>query len=168
VEVRCVTTAFDENNRSVFVTDEKLPVPEIPGVGGLLKLWSADGPVTYPNDGTNPGADGFFPPVGGYRFTWAVLPPGYGTETEEDPGLKQAAADISEAMEHEAPGFHTTDTTDVDLIVSGEGILELDDGAEVRLSPGDVVVQNGTRHRWKNPGTEPLVLITSMVGAHRR
>jgi hypothetical protein len=26
-------------------------------------------------------------------------------------------------------------------------------GVEVTLRPGDTVVQNGTRHRWKNPGT---------------
>ena len=30
--------------------------------------------------------------------------------------------------------------------------LELDNGAEVTLEPGDVVVQNGTRHRWHNRG----------------
>jgi quercetin dioxygenase-like cupin family protein len=31
-------------------------------------------------------------------------------------------------------------------VLEGEVWLELDDGAEVRLRPGDTVVQNGTRH----------------------
>ena len=47
------------------------------------------------------------------------------------------------------------------------GHMELDDGAEVTLSPGDTVVQNGTRHRWRNPGTEPAVMGVAIVGAHR-
>ena len=34
-------------------------------------------------------------------------------------------------------------------------MLELDDGAEVICTPGDTVVQNGTRHRWRNPGDGP-------------
>jgi quercetin dioxygenase-like cupin family protein len=70
-------------------------------------------------------------------------------------------------MEIDDPGMHTTDTTDFEIVLSGEIVLELDDGAEVTLSPGDTVVQNGTRHRWRNPGTEPAVLGVFLVGAHR-
>jgi len=35
------------------------------------------------------------------------------------------------------------------------------------LRPGDTVVQNGTRHRWVNRGTEPAVMAVFMCGAHR-
>ena len=44
--------------------------------------------------------------------------------------------------------------------------LELDDGATVTLGPGDTVVQNGTRHRWSNPGDVPAVIAVFLVGAH--
>ncbi len=44
-------------------------------------------------------------------------------------------------------------------------ILELDDGAEVALNPGDTVVQNGTRHRWRNPGHVPARLALFVCGA---
>ena len=54
--------------------------------------------------------------------------------------------------------MHTTDTIDFEVILSGEMILELDDGAETVLHPGDTVVQNGTRHRWGNRGNEPAVM----------
>ena len=40
-------------------------------------------------------------------------------------------------------------------------------GVEKVLCPGDTVVQNGTRHRWVNRGTEPAVWAAFMVGAHR-
>jgi len=35
---------------------------------------------------------------------------------------------------------------DFDVVISGEIYLELDNGAEVLLEPGDCVIQNGTRH----------------------
>jgi len=46
--------------------------------------------------------------------------------------------------------------------------LELDDGAEVLLSPGDVLVQNGTRHRWRVVGDAPATLVAFIIGARRR
>lgn len=41
-------------------------------------------------------------------------------------------------------GMHRTDSVDVELVLSGEVDLQLDDGT-VTLRPGDWVVQNGTR-----------------------
>jgi quercetin dioxygenase-like cupin family protein len=63
--------------------------------------------------------------------------------------------------------MHTTDTIDFEVVLSGEVILELDDGVEKLLRPGDTVVQNGTRHRWSNRGTEPAVMAVFTIGAHR-
>jgi mannose-6-phosphate isomerase-like protein (cupin superfamily) len=61
--------------------------------------------------------------------------------------------------------MHTTVTIDFEVVLSGQVICELDDGAEVTLNPGDTFVQNGTRHRWRNPGTEPAVLFVALLGA---
>jgi mannose-6-phosphate isomerase-like protein (cupin superfamily) len=55
---------------------------------------------------------------------------------------------------------------DFEVVLSGEVILELDDGATVTLTPGDTVVQNGTRHRWRNPGAVPAVIAVFLCGAH--
>jgi len=52
--------------------------------------------------------------------------------------------------------------------VSGRVILELDDGATVELGPGDTVIQNGTRHAWRNPYEEPCQIVVVLVGAVRR
>jgi len=61
--------------------------------------------------------------------------------------------------------MHTTDTVDYGVVVRGEMTLELDDGQKVQLRQGDCIVQNGTRHRWRNPGTEPcLMALVSVVG----
>jgi hypothetical protein len=33
---------------------------------------------------------------------------------------------------------------------------------------GSTYVQNGTRHRWSNPGTVPAVIAVVLVGARHR
>ena len=70
-------------------------------------------------------------------------------------------------LEMENLGMHTTDTVDYEFVISGEVVLELDDGAEVTLRPGDTVVQNGTRHAWRNRTDKPAVLVVVLVGAKR-
>jgi quercetin dioxygenase-like cupin family protein len=50
-------------------------------------------------------------------------------------------------------------------VLSGEPILELDDGVKLTLRPGDTYVQNGTRHRWSNKGDMPAVLAVTLIGA---
>src|SRR5207247_11434589 len=65
-------------------------------------------------------------------------------------------------------GFHRIDTTDFGVLLSGNMALELDDGAEVLLSPGDVLVENGTRHRWRVVGDVPATLASFIIGARRR
>jgi hypothetical protein len=62
------------------------------------------------------------------------------------------------------PGMHRTDTTDLGSFSGNIGV-EVDDGAELLLSVGDVVVQNGTRHRWRVVGDLPATMATFMIGA---
>ena len=74
---------------------------------------------------------------------------------------------MAEHLETENPGMHTTDTVDYEVVISGEVVLELDDGAEVTLKPGDTVIQNGTRHAWRNRTEKPAVLVVVLIGAKR-
>jgi len=93
---------------------------------------------------------------------------------EQDFGnVEEAVADIEgklpgllRYMDPSDPGMHATDTIDFEVVLEGTVILELDDGAEVTLNPGDTVVQNGTRHRWKNPGDKPARMALFICGAN--
>lgn len=62
------------------------------------------------------------------------------------------------------PRMHRTDSLDYAIILTGEVNLELDD-ASIHLKAGDVVVQRGTIHNWRNDGKEVcligIVLIAS-------
>jgi hypothetical protein len=160
MQVRQVVTGHDAKGRAVFVRDEHVAGMPIPGLGELAFLWSADEPATYPNAGNNPAAPGIFPPIGGIRFIMTSYSPDSVVAPEATPEMHVQAGD--------EPGMHRTDTTDFGVLLSGNIVVELDDGAEVSLSPGDVVVQNGTRHRWRVVGDVPAIMAVCLIGAHRR
>jgi mannose-6-phosphate isomerase-like protein (cupin superfamily) len=175
MDVRRVVTGHDEAGRSVFASDERVAPLELELFPGWAfhPLWGGDAPPTYPDDGTQPAAPAYFPALDGFRFSLSTIPP-HGTAAYEGDDPDAAAAAVEAAMpgllrhmEPDDPGMHTTDTIDLEVILSGEVILELDDGAERRLGPGDTIVQNGTRHRWRNPGSEPAVMAIFMLGAQR-
>jgi len=159
MQVRRVITGHDAEGRAVFVRDQQVDAIPIPGLGELAFLWSADEPATYPNAGDNPAAPGIFPPVGGIRFTMATYSP------EFDVVAPKATPEMH-VEDGDKPGMHRTDTTDFGVLLSGNVVVEVDDGAELLLSPGDVVVQNGTRHRWRVVGDEPATVAAFMIGAH--
>jgi mannose-6-phosphate isomerase-like protein (cupin superfamily) len=173
---RCVVTGQQPDGKSVFVFDGVREAPELalltPGAG-FLRLWGADSTPTLPADGTPTEQSTFFPPVGGFRFLFFSLPP----NTSESPAIEDldaalnefeaALPDMGRWMEPETPGMHTTDTVDIDIVLSGEVWLELDDGAEVKLEAGDCVIQNGTRHAWHNRTDSPVQMFAALIGATR-
>src|SRR3546814_2690014 len=61
---------------------------------------------------------------------------------------------LAELFEADCPGMHRTQSIDYDIVVEGRIWLELDDGTEVELHAGDVAVQQGNRHAWRNKRSE--------------
>jgi mannose-6-phosphate isomerase-like protein (cupin superfamily) len=175
MKVRRVVTGHDGNGKAVFASDEEvdpLTLALMPGAE-FHRLWGADQAPAFPGDGSPTAQPSYFPPVGGYRFGLFTVPPGT-MQAPAELDLQAALAEMDEKLpglltylEPDNPGMHTTDTIDFEVVLSGEVILELDDGVERVLRPGDTVVQNGTRHRWGNRGTEPAVLAVFITGAHR-
>ena len=72
---------------------------------------------------------------------------------------------LAEKFEPENPGMHVTPTVDYDIVLEGELWLELDDGKVVHLRQGDVVVQYGARHAWRNRGDSSAKLAAVLIGA---
>ena len=175
MRVRRVVTGHDSDGKAVFASDEEVdPVTTalMPGTE-FHRLWGGDEAPRYPDDGSQPDFTTYFPAVGGYRFGFFSLPPS-GTQPASDIDIGAELTSLNEHlpgmldhMEPADPGMHTTDTVDFEVVLSGEVTLELEDGAERTMRAGDTVVQNGTRHRWHNRGTEPVVIAVFMVGAHR-
>jgi mannose-6-phosphate isomerase-like protein (cupin superfamily) len=144
----------------------------VPGTE-FQRLWGADLPPHFPDDGSPRPGNLYFPPVGGFRFGTFTVPPASTAASMAEVDIEAALTDLEAAlpglsgyMEPDAPGMHTTATVDFEYVVSGRVILELDDGATRELGPGDTVVQNRTRHAWRNPFDEPCVMVVVLVGAH--
>ena len=72
---------------------------------------------------------------------------------------------LADHFEKEDPGMHKTNTVDYSVVYDGEIWLELDDGETLHLRRGDVVVQNGTRHAWRNKGAKPVTMLFFLNGA---
>jgi mannose-6-phosphate isomerase-like protein (cupin superfamily) len=176
MKVRRVVTGHDGSGKAVFVSDlevEPITVALNPGAE-FHRLWGGDEPPSFPDDGAMPRHATYFPPVGGYRFGFFTLPPADQPAPPSELDVGAALADLEAKLpgmlsytERDEPGMHTTDTIDFEVVLSGRVTLELDDGTETELHPGDTVVQNGTRHRWRNLGDEPTVIAVFIVGANR-
>lgn len=74
---------------------------------------------------------------------------------------------LADSFDPDGSGMHVTATIDYDIIIEGELWLEVDDGDLVHLQAGDVVIQNGTRHAWRNLTDKPTTMVSVMVGAKR-
>jgi mannose-6-phosphate isomerase-like protein (cupin superfamily) len=120
-----------------------------PGAGGvsLVELWQTGGPLRDPGQGGDP--------VGGWE-----LEPRHG-------GVAFRAIEMPAGLDSGEAGWHTTDTIDVDVMVSGRLELALPDVEPVVLGPGDAVVQRGTHHKWTPVGDEPVRYVALMIALAR-
>ncbi len=119
------------------------------GVNGamstLTDLWLTGGPVRDFKQGGDGSAGWHLEPVGG--------------------GVSFRLVELVSEVPLADEGWHATNTVDIDVILSGRMRLELPDGIETELGPGDVVVQRGTRHRWSAVGAEPVRMAAVMIAA---
>jgi quercetin dioxygenase-like cupin family protein len=152
--MRRVVTGEGPDGRSHVVSDGPAATAEV-GTMDLEMLWRNDSapPLPAPTDVPTEVA---FPPAGGvWVITWTIPA---GTTGEDPEDVVQSTG--------ERPGFHSTDSVDVNVVLSGEVVLELDEG-EVALAAGDLVVVNGSRHAWQNRSSEPVRVLSTIVGGTR-
>jgi Cupin domain len=183
MNVRRVVTGHNADGRSVVLWDSAAPASHdfssIPGMSSTM-LW-ATSPAGTPGDPSDdqpndPGNDAsrtvrsHVPGPGSTRFVIVDFPP---DTVFSEPGFDPVAADLeqrqispglAELFEADNPGMHTTPTVDYVIVLRGQIWMELDDGAIVALGTGDTVVQNRTRHAWRNLGDQPATMAFVMIG----
>ena len=152
---RVVTGVRD--GREVVVSDEILPVTVLAAVE-VVNLWRCDAVPTVANDGTAPPAEDLrVPPAGAFWVCHFTVAPE--TTIQYDEPLVE--------LESGRPRFHATDSVDVDTITQGTIVMEMEDGMEVTLDTGDVIVVNGTGHAWHNRRDVPATVLAAVYGARR-
>ena len=174
-------TGRDEAGKSVFksfdVTPKVVAIDSNPGLT-FHELYMTEGVPGLTGLEPDPMLQGTkaFPGPGGTMFRLISYPPKRPEGYKPPPGVtfESALRELSEKVpgmgdhfERNAPGMHTTDTIDYGIVVRGEMTLELDDGQKVYLRQGDCIVQNGTRHRWRNPLPEPCLMAFISIGGKR-
>ncbi len=129
--IRRVVTGLNEAGRSCAIIDG-----EVPNFAdkGLALVWETR---DYPADNSG-NAD----PVRPYEIEMLHLP-----------GSNFAVCTFSPGAE---AYMHATDTIDYLVIISGNVTLVLEDG-EAALGPGDLVVDRGVMHAWRNDTDVPCV-----------
>lgn len=135
--VRRVVTGHDRDGRAVLRSDNRFETRLIPaGDAAFALLWTTE---TVPAD-NNDETDGRL----------------------RDAGLTLDRGSVIRVVDMMPGGvspMHRTNSIDYGIILSGEVELELDDGATTLLGPGDVVIQRGTIHLWRNRSTTDVCRI---------
>lgn len=149
-----IVTGNSPEGQSIFLNISELPRIITTAEGNQMGYaWKTTEPVVVSYEGDDPtlsmsqALGDIIPSPGETNFLFATIP-----------------------GKIDGPNFvmHATDTIDYIVIVSGEVWLILDEGAEVHLTAGDCVIQNGTLHTWDNRSSEPCILASTMVGAARK
>ena len=142
--VRRVVTGHDADGKAIVKIDEVCTDFKEGRPNGFLRnIWTTD---TTPAD--NDGQED-----NGAR-------PGYFTMIENGTVFR---------ILHFLPGVqkrvHRTDSIDYIVVMEGEIDMELDEGEQVHLKAGDVMVQRGTVHNWVNRGSAPCTMAVILVHA---
>jgi Cupin domain len=178
MQIRRLVTTQDANGKSVFASIGFAPRAHwyryTPGAGVAL-VWAAPADAVVPNSGRDitQSLSSLLPGVGATSLVLVQFPPeAAGTDPDFDPAaadeeFKRLNPGIAELIEPGTAGVHATDTIDYVIVLEGEIWATLDDGREELLRPHDVIIQNGTRHTWRNKSDRPARLACFSVGVLR-
>jgi quercetin dioxygenase-like cupin family protein len=142
VKLRRIVTGHDAQGHAILWKDGQ-PPRQFSGADKVQAtlVWATDAtPFDYLRDEDMGERQlGIAPPPGGTRFSVVEIQPG------------------------NAPYLHRTDSIDYVICLQGEVEMQLDDGASVKMSAGDVLVQRGTHHAWVNRGDTACRLAVVLI-----
>jgi hypothetical protein len=158
-----------KNGKNVILESDEVQLKSMMGAEAYL-LWKTEGIPSVPAGEEilkNKQGINFPDSPGNTSFAVNILEPDT-VVLEKTKKMGIDAKKIWREFFHDELGMHTTNTVDYDLIISKEIWMEVDDGVEVHLRAGDCVIQNGTRHAWRNKSKNNCVMATVMIGANRK
>lgn len=138
---RRVVTGHDNVGRAIVLSDESFELVDVPsGDAAMCLIWTAP---TLPVDNNDPidgrNRDAGMTLRGGSAIRTVDMYPG-----EQSP-------------------LHRTSSLDYGIVLSGTLELEMDSGEVALLHPGDIVVQRGTMHLWRNPSATEVCRIVFVL-----
>jgi len=161
------------DGKAVVVSDQRREAYKFETVAGFehTYMWSTNGSLeSDPDEVERELPKSALPPAKGSLLHIVTFPPASSaTSSTSDPS--QVAQEyltrlpgLADTFERDGSQMHVTQTVDYAILLDGELWLELDDGATVHLDAGDIVVQQATRHGWRNKGERPATIAFVMLG----
>ena len=169
IKQRRIVTGHDEAGKSVILFDDQgTNVSHIPSWDGLYvtELWvSSEMPVS--NHGNSDQAlrpMKHDPDPSGTIFRLVEIPPESKT-TFNPSGIFHELGSSNKPSEEDSarhPTMHKTNSIDYLVVISGEMIMEMENGSTL-LKQGDCIVQRGTNHAWVNRSDKPCMLAAILI-----
>lgn len=167
---RRIVTGY-KGGKSVILSDENVEGVTLRSIPGqrIIEMWNTKAGLQHPVSSEYSSSNGRFPGPGETQFIMFTIPP---SSVFSSPDFDPIAA----AREHrelfpgyvhdpDHPGMHATASIDYGVVLNGSVTLTIEDGAECILHSGDVVVQCGALHGWRNDTKEPATMALVVIGA---
>jgi quercetin dioxygenase-like cupin family protein len=141
--IRRVVTGHNADGQAIIERDDQFPVtPIASGDAEFCLLWTTP---TVPADNNDP-VDG----------------------RNRDAGLtinQGSVIRIVDMLPGKTSPMHRTNSLDYGIVLSGEVELEVDGGVKTLIGPGEIVVQRGTNHLWRNVSSEVCRIVFVLIEA---
>lgn len=143
-EIRRVVTGHDPNGIAVFVDDAAFEPVVIPtGDAAMATIWTT---ATVPAD-CNDNTDGRLRDAGTTLKGGSVIR-------------------VVDMLPGASSPMHRSSSIDYGIVVSGNIELELENSQYKTIQAGDIIVQRGTIHKWRNPSeTEVCRIVFVLIEA---
>ena len=139
--IRRIITGHNNEGAAVFVSDNQFETVVIPsGDAAMATIWTTTSVPADLNDETD------------------------GRERDAGTTLKGGSViRVVDMLPNASSPMHRSSSIDYGIIISGKIELELDN-QEIRiLGQGDIIVQRGTIHRWRNPSSDEICRIVFVL-----
>jgi quercetin dioxygenase-like cupin family protein len=141
IPIRRVVTGHNNEGNAIFKSDESYETVVIPsGDAAMATIWTT---ATVPAD-CNDETDGRLRDAGKTLKGGSVIR-------------------IVDMLPNASSPMHRTSSIDYGIVMSGSIELELENEEIKTLNTGDIIVQRGTIHRWKNPSNSEICRIVFIL-----
>jgi quercetin dioxygenase-like cupin family protein len=140
-KIRRVVTGHNSEGAAVFASDNTYETVVIPsGDAAMATIWTTTSVPADLNDETD------------------------GRERDAGTTLKGGSViRIVDMLPNAASPMHRTSSIDYGIVISGQIELELDNEVVKTLGQGDIIVQRGTIHKWRNPSSTEICRIVFVL-----
>jgi quercetin dioxygenase-like cupin family protein len=136
-KIRRVVTGHDNAGDAIFTSDNQYETIVIPsGDAAMATIWTTATVPADLNDETE------------------------GRERDAGTTLKGGSViRVVDMLPNAASPMHRTSSIDYGIVMSGKIELELDNNVFKTMEAGDIIIQRGTIHKWRNPSSDEICRI---------